>query len=147
MVFDIGSGSYGAVYIAIVTGSFGLGGVNKLPGGSFDSGWSLNVSHLDNTGSVSAFNYSATNVTTKNSLVGLSIGTFVSPFGTQDMEIHVSGSLLANNPPNWTFAPHNFGYTLTLTGEGIIRGLSYDSRGTTEQQSQYNCIYETIPSK
>jgi hypothetical protein len=146
MTLDIGSGSYGAVYIAIVTGSFSLSGVNKEAGGSFDTPWSLNVKY-NNTGSIDTFNYSLSDATTKNALVGLEIGTYVSPFGTQDMAVYVSGSQIANNPPNWTFAPHNFGYTLTLSGEGIIRGFDYGNRGTTDQQSQYNCIYETTPSK
>jgi hypothetical protein len=146
MTLDIGSGSYSQVYISIVTGSFSLSGVNKAAGGSFDSPWSLNVAML-NSGSISAFNYSTGDATTRNTLIGMEIGSFVSPFGTQDIALYASGSLIANNPPNWTFAPHNFGYVLTLSGEGIIRGFSYQGTGTSAQQSQYNCIYDSTPSK
>ena len=146
MILNIGNGSYSSAYLSIVTGSFSLSGVNKLAGGSFNSPWSLNVSNLNNTGSISAFNYSNSNATTKNALVGISIGTYVAPYGQQDIALYVSGSQIANNPPSWAYAPHNFGYTLTLSGEGIIRGFSYGTRGDTALQSQYNCIYETTPS-
>jgi hypothetical protein len=146
MTLDIGSGSFSQVYLAIVTGSFSLSGVNKAQGGSFDTGWDLSVRYL-NSGSISAMGYQINNATTKNTLVGMEIGSYVSPFGTQDMTVYASGSQIANNPPNWAYAPHNFGYVLTLTGQGIIRGFSYQGYGSTAQQSQYNCIYETTPTK
>ena len=146
MTLDIGSGSAGGVYLSIVTGSFSLSGVNKLPGGSFNSPWDLSVAYL-NSGSINGMGYQIDNATTKNTLIGLEIGTYVSPFGVQDMAIYASGSLIANNPPNWSFAPHNFGYVITLTGQGIIRAFGYEGPGTTAMQSQYNCIYETTPSK
>ena len=61
--------------------------------------------------------------------------------------LSVSGSQVAVNPPILNGGPWNFGYTLTLSGVGIIRGFSYEGTGTTAQQAQYNCIYETTPSK
>jgi hypothetical protein len=62
------------------------------------------------------------------------------------MEIYVSGSLVSTNPPSFNDGPVNFGYTLTLSGEGILRGFGL-TQGTTALQSQYDCIYETTPSK
>jgi hypothetical protein len=146
MTLDIGSGSAGGVYLAIVTGSFSLSGVSKAPGGGFNSGWDLSVAYL-NSGSINGMGYQINNATTKNTLVGLEIGTYVSPYGENDMSIYASGSVIANNPPTWAYAPHNFGYVITLTGQGIIRGFGYQGPGTSAQQSQYNCIYDTTPSK
>jgi hypothetical protein len=101
----------------------------------------------ENTGSIDAFNYKAFNATTKNALVGLQPGVYIPASQATEMKVYVSGSLIAVNPPSIDDGPVNFGTTLTLSGEGIIRGFSYQGTGTTDQQSQYNCIYDTTPSK
>ena len=140
MILDIGSGSYSQVYTSIVTGSFTLSGVGK---DDSDHPWSMNVSYL-NTGSLSLFNYGLGAATTKNSLVGFGLGTF--QISSREVSLYVSGSNIATNPPAWTDGPPNLGYTLTITGEGIIRGFGL-TQGSTALQSQYNCIYDTTPSK
>jgi hypothetical protein len=142
MLLDIGSGSYSQVYIAITTGSFTLSGTNGI-GNRRD--WSMNVKY-ENTGSIQAFNYKLDNATTKNALVGLSNGVYIPASQVTAMNVYVSGSLIANNPPVWSDGPVNFGYTLTITGQGIIRGFGL-TQGSTELQSIYNCIYDTTPSK
>jgi len=146
LTLTIGSGSYTSVYMAIETGSFTLSGAGR--DANLDYPWSMNVKY-QTTGSISLFNYNApTPATTKNALVGFELGNFVSPFNYREVSAYVSGSLLAVNPPYTSAgAPANLGYTLTLSGEGRIRAFGYGTRGTTEQQSQYNCIYETTPSK
>jgi hypothetical protein len=143
MLLDIGSGSYSQVYIAITTGSFTLSGTNAIGN---KSGWSMNVRY-ENTGSIQAFNYKLDNATTKNALVGLQPGVYIPASQANEMKVYVSGSQVAVNPPSWNDGPVNFGYTLTLSGEGIIRGFGYESVGSGNQQLQYNCIYDTTPSK
>jgi hypothetical protein len=142
LTLPVGSGSFSQVYVSIVTGSFTLSGTSAGP--EYD--WSMNVNYL-NTGSLSLFNYSLGNATTKNSLVGFGLGNFISPFGAREVNLYVSGSNIATNPPFTANGfPGNLGYTLTLSGVGIIRGFGL-TQGSTALQSQYNCIYDTIPSK
>jgi hypothetical protein len=143
MLLDIGSGSYSQVYIAITTGSFTLSGTNAIGN---KTGWSMNVKY-ENTGSIEAFNYKLNNATTKNALVGLEPGVRIPASQANEMKVYVSGSQVAVNPPSWNDGPVNFGYTLTLSGEGIIRGFGYESVGSGNQQLQYKCIYDTTPSK
>jgi hypothetical protein len=140
MILDIGSGSYAQVYTSIVTGSFTLSGVGK---DDSDHPWSMNVRY-ENTGSINLFNYGLGAATTKNSLVGFGLGTF--QISAREVLLYVSGSNIATNPPAWVDGPPNLGYTLTLTGQGIIRGFGL-TQGSTALQSQYNCIYDTIPTK
>jgi hypothetical protein len=142
MILDIGSGSFAQCYISIVTGSFTLSGTSANP----EYGWSMNVNYL-NTGSLSLFNYSLGAATTKNSLVGFGLGNFTSPFGSREVNLYVSGSNIATNPPfTQNGFPANLGYTLTLSGVGTLRGFGI-TQGSVALQSQYNCIYETTPSK
>ena len=135
--------SYSQVYIAIVTGSFTLSGTNSVGN---QTGWSMNVRY-ENTGSIQTFNYKLDNATTKNALVGLQPGVYIPASQATEMIVSVSGSQVAVNPPSWNDGPVNFGTRLTLSGVGIIRGFSYQGTGTTAQQAQYNCIYETTPTK
>tara|TARA_R110000868_G_scaffold133859_5_gene345613 strand:- start:805 stop:2109 length:1305 start_codon:yes stop_codon:yes gene_type:complete len=132
LTINFGTGSFASAYIAIVTGSFQIGALTV---------------RYENTGSLSVYNYAVNDITTKNALVGYALGTYVSPFGRKDVSVNVSGSQIANNPPSVAGAPPNFGNILTLTGEGIIRGFGYGTAGSVALQSQYNCIYETTPSK
>jgi hypothetical protein len=143
MTMDVGSGSFGAVYLAIETGSFAIGGVNKARPGN--QGWGLGVKY-EKTGSIVAQNYTLNNATTKNALVGMGIGAYIPASQATEAKLYVSGSLIAVNPPEFDGGPWNFGYVLTLEGEGIIRGFGLGV-GTTQMQEQYNCIYETTPSK
>jgi len=147
LTLTIGSGSFTSVYMAIETGSFTLNG-NAEVGGGLQYGWSMNVGY-QTTGSISLFNYDApTPATTKNSLIGFELGNFISPFNNREVYLYTSGSQLAVNPP-FTVSnfPANLGYTLTLSGVGRIRAFGYGTYGTAAQQAQYNCIYETTPSK
>lgn len=144
MTLDIGSGSFSAVYLAITTGSFSLSGVNKARPG--DQGWNLSVAYL-NTGSLNAVGYQIDNATTKNALVGMNIGGYFPSSQKTAINVFVSGSQVASNPPTVDGGPWNFGYILTLSGVGIIRGFAYETAGSPQLQSQYNCIYETTPSK
>jgi hypothetical protein len=130
--------------MAIVTGSFTMSG-NGEAGAGLQYPWSMDVRY-QTTGSFSMFNYGEGNATTKNSMVGFQLGNYVAPFNQREIAAYVSGSNVATNPPNWAFGPNNLGYTLTLSGQGIIRGFGLTS-GNTSLQSQYNCIYETTPSK
>jgi len=147
MLLDIGSGSYSQVYIAITTGSFTLSGTNAIGN---KTGWSMNVRY-ENTGTISTrfFNdtFNVNNATTKNSLVGIQPGVYIPASQATEMKLYVSGSQIAVNPPSWSDGPVNFGYTLKLEGQGIIRGFGYDTVGSGNQQLQYNCIYDTTPSK
>lgn len=142
LTLDIGSGSYAQVYASIVTGSFTLSGVNKAAPGN--DAWSMTIRY-ENTGSIEVPNYILNNATTKNSLVGLSTGVYIPASQATELNLYVSGSNIATNPPYVSGGPWNFGYTLTLSGVGIIRGFGL-TQGTTALQGQYNCIYETIPS-
>lgn len=130
------------VYMAIVTGSFTLSGND----GSY--GWNLTVRY-ENTGSIEVPNYILHDATTKNACVGLQNNSFVGPGGDREMSLFVSGSNIATNPPYWSGGT-NLGSYITLTGNGIIRAFGYGYFGSSEglgDQSQYNCIYETTPSK
>jgi hypothetical protein len=144
MTLDIGSGSFSQVYLAIVTGSFTLYGVNKAR--PFDAGWFLTVAH-EGVGTINAVNYQINNATTKNTLVGMSIGGYFPSSQKTSIDVWASGSFIAGNPPTVDGAPWNFGYVLTLQGQGIIRGFSYQGQGSAAQQAQYNCIYDSTPSK
>lgn len=143
LTLDIGSGSYNSVYMAIVTGSFSLSGNNE---DGNKAGWNLSVAY-QNSGSINAVNYQIDDATTKNALVGMSIGGYFPSSQKTAMNVYVSGSFVAGNPPVVSGGPWNLGYKLTLNGEGIIRGFGYGTAGSTSQQGQYNCIYETTPSK
>ncbi len=125
------------VYMAIVTGSFNLGG----------DGWNLTVKY-ENTGSIQVPNYVSNNATTKNAVVGLQNNSFVGPGGEREMSLFVSGSNVATNPPYWSGGT-SLGSYITLSGVGIIRAFGYGYFGSAEglgNQSLYNCIYETTPS-
>lgn len=143
LTLDIGSGSYSQVYLAIVTGSFTVSGINNVGN---QTAWSMTVRY-ENTGSIQTFNYTLNNATTKNALVGLQPGVYIPASQRTEMIVYVSGSQVAVNPPSWPDGPVNFGTTLKLAGQGIIRAFGYDTVGSTNQQSLYNCIYETTPSK
>jgi hypothetical protein len=126
------------VYMAIVTGSFGLSG----------DGWGMTVRY-ENTGSIEVPNYILNNATTKNACVGLQNNSFVGPGGEREMTLFVSGSNVATNPPYWAGGT-NLGSYITLSGVGIIRAFGYGYFGSSEglgNQDLYNCIYESIPSK
>jgi hypothetical protein len=138
------STQYGAVYLAIVTGSFSLSGANA--GSPFGAGWSLSVAH-EGVGSINAVGYQINNATTKNTLVGMSVGGYFPSAQKTAINVYASGSFIAGNPPTVNGAPWNFGSTLQLDGVGIIRAFSYGEVGSSELQSQYNCIYDTTPSK
>lgn len=144
LVLDIGSGSFSQVYLAIVTGSFSLSGNNEAGN---KAGWFL-TSRYENTGSINAVNYQIDDATTKNSMVGIGVGGYFPSSQKTAINVYASGSFVVGNPPVVGGGPWNFGYRLTLTGEGIIRGFGYQSAGNSvEQQNQYNCLYETTPSK
>lgn len=126
------------VYMAIVTGSFNLGG----------DGWNLTVRY-ENTGSIQVPNYTLNNATTKNACVGLENSSYVGPGGQRIMTLYVSGSGVAGNPPYWSGGT-SLGSYITLSGVGIIRAFGYGYFGSNDglgNQAQYNCIYDTTPSK
>ena len=145
------SAGFSSIYLAIVSGSFSLSGTN-VDG----NGWSLSAAY-DIPGSGSAnisfaggggTSFTYQNQTTKNSMIGMALGSYSGPFGRRDVTYSVSGSAIATNPPftsiNWN---GDLGATLTLSGVGIIRGFSYQGEGSVNQQLQYNCIYDSTPSK
>lgn len=134
---------FSGAYLSIVTGSFGLNGEADRGDGQM-LGWGLS-NQFGPIGEVSTFGTTLTNTTSKNALVGIAVGSYVSPFQNRDIAIIISGSQIANNPPNWFQGPNNLGYSITLSGEGIIRGFGTGAGGTA-QQSKYNCIYETTAS-
>jgi len=134
--------TFSQVYIAIVTGSFQLSGTSSV--GNL-SPWSMTVRY-ENTGSIDTFNYKAFNATTKNALVGLQPLVYIPSSQATTLGVYVSGSLIATNPPEVSDGPFNFGTTLTLRGQGIIRGFGL-TIGSSTLQSQYDCIYDTTPSK
>jgi hypothetical protein len=141
LTLPVGS-TFSQVYIAIVTGSFTLSGTNSIGN---ESDWAMTVRY-ENTGSIDAFNYKAFNATTKNAIVALQPGAYVPAAQSTNMEVWVSGSILATNPPVWSDGPVNFGTTLTLSGQGIIRGFGL-TVGSTTLQSKFDCVYDTTPSK
>ena len=127
----------------IVTGSF------TLSGNSGGIAWSM-TNRYTNTGSVDLFNYHADNITNKNGDVGFEIGSGVGPGGGRDVSLYITGSNIATNPPTWTSGPTTLGSSITLNGEGIIRAFGYGYFGSSEglgNQSMFNCIYDTTPSK
>jgi hypothetical protein len=143
--------TFSQVYLAIVTGSFSLSGTAQSGGGP--TGWGITNTLTGTSGDVSLFGYNATGVTNKNATVGFAVGSFVGPFFRRDISLHISGSQIANNPPNWAFGPDNLGTSITLSGEGIIRTFGFGNPdifrawyGTTAQQSLYDCVYETTAS-
>lgn len=149
ITFVVPTGNIGnSVYLAIVTGSFTIGG------GVDGYGWSLSSTYAD-SGSVNisfggggAQPFNDYNATTKNSLVGTAVTGQVGPFGRRNVNYVVSGSLISNNPPVTGIGfPDNLGNSFTLTGEGVIRAFGYGTTGTTSMQAQYNCMFETTPSK
>ena len=145
MTLDIGSGSFSQVYLAIVTGSFSLSGVNKARPGN--QGWNLSVAH-EGVGSINAVGYQINNATTKNAMVGMGIGGYFPSAQATAINVYATGSFIAGNPPSVDGAPWNFGYVLTLSGQGIIRAFGYQTAGNdVPLQNQYNCIYGTTPSK
>jgi hypothetical protein len=138
------SAIFSGVYLAIVTGSFSLSGANA--GSPFGVGWNLSVAH-EGVGSINAVGYQIDNATTKNTLVGMSVGGYFPSAQKTAINVYASGSFIAGNPPTVNGGPWNFGSTLQLDGVGIIRAFSYGEVGSTQLQSQYNCIYESTPSK
>lgn len=131
------------VYMNIVTGSF------TLSGNSGGIAWSM-TNRYTNTGSVDLFNYHADNITNKNGDVGFEVGSGVGPGGGREVSLYITGSNIATNPPTWTSGPTTLGSSITLNGEGIIRAFGYGYFGSSEglgNQSMFNCIYDTTPSK
>jgi hypothetical protein len=60
---------------------------------------------------------------------------------------YVSGSVIANNPPFTSFGfPLDLGSTFTLSGVGVINSFG-EGTGSVAQQTQYNCLYGSTPSK
>ncbi len=140
--------STNSVYLAIVTGSFSLSGTSA-PG----YGWSISDAY-QNTGSTNisfggggATSYQSEEQTNKNALVGFGLGNYVSPFNRREVTYFVSGSAIATNPPVTSLNyPATLGTTMTLSGVGIIRAFGYGGGGA-DQQTQYNCLYGTTPTK
>jgi hypothetical protein len=144
------STQYGAVYLAIVTGSFSISGTNQD-----GNGWSLSAAYdIPGSGSANisfggggATSFTYQNETTKNSMIGMALGSYSGPFGRREVTYYVSGSAIATNPPftsiNWN---GSLGTNLTLSGVGIIRAFGLN-QGSINSQAQYNCIYESTPSK
>jgi hypothetical protein len=130
-----------AVNIGIVSGSFSLIGNNPDWDVLVATGAPVGYtgSYIDSNFGV---HYILDNQSVVNNLVGIKLSTFVGPFDERTYGIYVSGSLIASNPPNWPSGPYSLGDTLTISGEGIIRTFG-TPEGTTEQQSQYNCLYGT----
>jgi hypothetical protein len=130
-----------AIYLAIASGSF------TVYGGTSPSAWSLSVSVEPGGGDVvlggDIVPYTISNTTTKNSIIGFTIGTYVSPFGRREVGIYVNGQLVSINPP--TTDPgftYSLGEEFILVGEGLIRSFGYG----IASQTYYNCLYETTPS-
>jgi hypothetical protein len=149
MTLPVGVSGYSSVYLSIVTGSFTISGDAGGYGWSISSAWPSFNSGSTNLsfggGGATSFTYD--NQTNKNSLVGFALGSFVSPFGRREVTYSVSGSAIATNPPFTSFGfPSNLGSTLTLSGQGIIRAFGLN-QGSINSQAQYNCIYESTPSK
>lgn len=144
MTLPVGSGSFGSVYLAIVTGSFSVSGRNEAYGYPTDN-WNLSVAH-QGVGSFNFNGYQVNNATTKNSIIGASIGNYFPSSQKTAINLWASGSFVAGNPPTVDGSPWNFGYVLTLSGQGIIRAFGL-TNGTYPLQAQYDCIYDTTPSK
>jgi len=136
------------VYLAIYTGSFTItgdagGGYNWSISSYYIQSGSTNLSFAG--GGATSFTYD--NETNKNALVGFGLGTFVSPFNRREVTYYVSGSAIANNPPFTSFGfPLDLGSTFTLSGVGVINSFG-EGTGSAAQQTQYNCLYGSTPSK
>ena len=129
------------VYMNIVTGSF------TLSGNSAGIPWSM-TNRYQNTGSVDLFGYQLNNITNKNGDVGFELGTF--QISSREVSLYITGSNVATNPPSWTNGPTSLGSTITLSGVGIIRAFGYGYFGDNAglgNQSMFNCIYDSTPSK
>lgn len=140
-----------SVFIGIVTGSFTLSGTSTPAGGDwyitsdYQTTGSINLK-VGTTGGAEEFIYD--NYTTKNSLVGFELGNFISPFNRREVTLQVSGSAIATNPPYTSFNfDDTLGSTFRLAGEGVIRSFGTATPGTLSQQTQYNCLYGSTPSK
>lgn len=130
-----------ACYIAVATGSFTVSGI--AASGSTNP-WSFTVNANPNSGSIIAPNYtSGTGLTVLNSLVGFKTG--VIPVSVnREIILSISGSTFAVNPP-FADIGSSLGNFMTISGEGYLRSFGWGP-GTAEQQTQYNCIYETTAS-
>lgn len=128
-----------SINLGIVTGSFQVTG-----SASSGQNWSLLVSY-QNTGSIAIFGTTQGDWTTKNALVGIKLGTYVSPGNFRDIYTFTSGSNVATGSTPINF-PYDLGTEFTLQGEGIIRSFGFPE-GTTSQQTQYNCLYGSTPKK
>lgn len=134
------------VMFSLVTGSFSISGTAS------GSAWSMTLAE-NNTGSLDvlfggggAIPYHYDDFTSKNTLVGVTIGSGVSPFGRRSVDVYASGSLFSSNPPDTGIGfPYSLGYTFTISGQGILRAFG-EGTGSVSQQTEYNCLYGTIPS-
>jgi hypothetical protein len=142
------------VNLGIVTGSFTLAGTFVV--GPDTYAWSLS-SIYENSGSSNlafstnggggATNYTYNAQTTKNSLVGFQLDSYTGPFTERAVTYAVSGSLISYNPPVTSYGfPLQLGTTVTLSGVGVIRVFGFES-GSVAQQTQYNCLYGSTPTK
>ena len=134
------------VQIGIVTGSFELSGVTAP-----SNNWRL-TSQYYGTGSAilqvgsGAPNYVFGDFTSKNTIVGFLVRGTTSPFGERDVTLKASGSIVSDTLSTNTGFAYSLGDTLTLRGEGIIRSFGW-AEGTLSQQTQFNCLYGSTPSK
>jgi hypothetical protein len=146
-VYFSGSASFpinsDSINLAIVTGSFEVSGVNTARPGN--EPWNLAVSYLD-SGSLNVVGFKLEEVTAKDAIVGIKIGSYFPGSQQTSIDVYVSGSYYTGNPPVVDGAPWNLGTTFLLQGEGIIRSFGFPE-GTTSQQTQYNCLYGSTPSK
>jgi hypothetical protein len=143
------SGEFESVYLGIVTGSFTLSGTTTA------GDWSLVSEYLvPNSGSVNitfsgggGTTYQTVNQSNRNALAGFELGNYTSPFNRREVTYYLGGDAIATNPPvtsfNW---PAGLGDTITLRGEGIIRAFGYGTPGIEEQQTYYNCVFDSTPS-
>lgn len=140
----------GQAYLTAVTGNFTLTGGDTGAGTSWYLGIKVeNTASVDlqigNGGGAQAFHYDT--MTAKNSIVGVKLGNYTSPFNRREVSLQISGSLYAINPPYTNFGyPATLGTYVTLSGVGIIRSFGNES-GSVAQQTQYNCLYGSTPTK
>lgn len=140
-----------SVYLSAVTGTFTLS--NTDTEGEY---WYLGI-NVENSASIDlqvgypgngAQDFHYDTMTARNSLVGITLGNFISPFNRREVFLSISGSLYGVNPPYTNFSfPNSLGTTVTLSGVGIIRSFGTDTTGSVAQQTQYNCLYGSTPSK
>lgn len=140
----------GQAYLTAVTGNFTLTGGDTGAGTSWYLGINVaNTASVDlqigNGGGAQAFHYDT--MTAKNSIVGVQLGNYISPFNRREVSLQISGSLYAINPPytNQNY-PGTLGTYVTLSGVGVIRSFGIES-GSAAQQTQYNCLYGSTPKK